>query len=98
MKQKTAMFILAIASTPAAFGSLILSNANFVAGTGLGTEPTILTIQNSPGEIGCVGSTASNTGSTFDANGICNGTNADVKTGAGQIGPQPIGTITSSTF
>ena len=55
MKTKAAMCILAIATTPTAFGNLILSSANFVSGTGLGTEPTLLTIQDSPTEIGCVG-------------------------------------------
>ena len=98
MKTRTAICALAIATTPTAFGSLILSSANFVSGTGLGTEPTLLTIQDSPGEIGCVGSTSSQTGSTFNASGVCSGSNADVKTGASQIGPQTIGTITANTF
>jgi hypothetical protein len=98
MKTRTAMCILAIASTPTAFGSLILSSANFVSGTGLGNEPTLLTIQDSPSEIGCVGSTSSQIGSTFNASGVCGGSSADVKTGASQIGPQTIGTTTANSF
>ena len=98
MNTKTAMCIFALATTPTAFGSLILSSANFVSGTGLGTEPTLLTIQNSPNEIGCVGATSNQTGSTFNASGVCTGSSADVKTGASQIGPQAIGTITANTF
>jgi hypothetical protein len=46
---------------------LILSNADFVSGTGLGTEPTLLTIQESRDEIGCVSSTSSQTRSIFNA-------------------------------
>jgi hypothetical protein len=98
MKTRTAMCILAIASTHTAFGSLILSSANFVSGTGLGTEPTLLTIQDSPTEIGCVGSTSSQIGSTFNASGVCGGSSGDVKTGASQTAPQTIGTITANTF
>jgi hypothetical protein len=97
MKTRTAI-ILAIATTPTAFGNMILSSANFVSGTGLGTEPTLLTLQDSPTEIGCVGSTSSQTGSTFNASGVCGGSSADVKTGGSQIGPQAIGTITANTF
>jgi hypothetical protein len=98
MNTRAAMCILAIATTHTAFGSLILSTANFVSGTGLGTEPTLLTIQDSPSELGCVGSTSSQIGSTFNASGVCGGSSADVKTGASQTAPQAIGTITANTF
>src|SRR5262249_47727253 len=64
----------------------------------LGTEPTLLTIQNSPNEIGCVGSTSTQIGSIFDSSGICTGSGADVKTGSSQIGPQALGAITANSF
>jgi hypothetical protein len=58
----------------------------------------LLTIQNSGNEIGCVGSTSGQIGSTFNAVGVCSGSSVDLKTGASQIGPQTIGTITADTF
>lgn len=82
-----------------AFASLILTSPTPFTGTGLGTVPTILTIQDSPSEIGCVGFTG--TGSTYNASGVCTGSNADVKTGASQTELQPLsaaagGAITSA--
>ena len=59
-----------------------------VGGTGLGTVNTVLTIQNSPTEQGCVGYTS--TGdvignfTTSNQSGCPAGTNTDVKTGASQ--------------
>src|SRR5579863_8461088 len=79
--------------------SLILDSAIQVTGTGLGTEPTILTIQNSPTETGCV--SFSNLGASFSG-GSCTGSSGDVKTGASQTSTQPLSAIgagvTASNF
>ena len=72
-----------------ASASLILVSPVAVSGAGLGTVATILTVQNTTSEAGCVGFTSSNTGSSFSG-GTCTGSSSDVKTGAGQIGPQPL--------
>jgi hypothetical protein len=86
------------------FASLILTSPIFVPGTGLGNEPTLLTI-TSPGsssvETGCVGSTAALIGDTVNTTGVCQGSGSNVSTGASQIGPQTLaagGITTASTF
>lgn len=86
------------------FGSLILTSPIAVSGTGLGTEPTLLTIQSqgsSSTEAGCVGSTSTQIGTSFNASGVCTGASGDVLTGTSQIGPQTLaaaGITTASTF
>lgn len=83
-----------------ASASFVLVTPVSVSGTGLGTVATILTIQDTSSEIGCVGATSSQTGSTFTG-GLCTGSSADVKTGASQIGPQPLtaaGVTSASNF
>jgi hypothetical protein len=72
--------------------SLILQSAIEVTGTGLGTEPTILTIQNNPTETGCV--SFSNIGASFSG-ASCTGSSGDVKTGASQTSIQPLSAIGS---
>ena len=98
------VILCAMATSQLAFGSLILNSAMQVAGTGLGTEPTLLTIQangNAATEIGCVGSTSSAIGTTFNSAGVCQSGANDVKTGASQIGPQTLasaGVTSASDF
>ena len=82
-----------------ASASLILQSPVQISGTGLGTVPTILTIQNDPSEIGCVG--FAGTGSTYNASGVCTGSNSDVKTGASQTLLEPLSAasiISASNF
>lgn len=67
----------------AAHANLVLAGPNQVGGTGLGTVNTILTIQGSPTEAGCI-AFGGGTGSSFTAMGTCIGSTADVKTGASQ--------------
>jgi hypothetical protein len=88
-------FTLALALAPAAHASLVLQSLIPLSGTGLGTEPTILTIQNSGTETGCV--SFSNLGATgFSAGtGACTGSSADVKTGASQTSTQLLSAIGS---
>ena len=74
-------------SGQAVFGSIMLTSPTSFTGTGLGAVPTILTIQDNPTEIGCVG--FSGTGSTLNS-GVCTGSSADVKTGASQTELQPL--------
>jgi PEP-CTERM motif. len=86
----------------AAFASIILVSPTQFSGTGLGTVPTILTIQDNPTEVGCIGFTGA--GSTFNSAGVCGGSAADVKTGASQTQLQPLsaaaggGITTASDF
>jgi hypothetical protein len=86
------------------FASLILTSPIFVTGTGLGTEPTLLTITSqgsSSVEAGCVGNTSSQTGNSVSFLGVCSGSSVDVMTGNAQIGPQSLsaaGITTASTF
>ena len=96
MYKFTTLAVLSIGVAQLGSAGMILSTSAFVSGTGLGTEPTILTIQNSPTEIGCVGASAASIGSTFSVSGVCVGSSADVKTGAGQIGPQSVAGITGA--
>jgi len=82
-----------------ASASLVLTSPIAVTGTGLGTVATILTIQDTNTEIGCVGATSSQIGNTLT--GPCTGSGADVKTGTSQIGPQPLtaaGVTSASNF
>ncbi|MEO7521529.1 MAG: PEP-CTERM sorting domain-containing protein [Gemmatimonas sp.] len=70
----------------AAHANLILAGEKQFGGTGLGTVNTILTISSSGSattETGCV-TFGGATGSAFLANGMCTGSNGDVKTGASQ--------------
>jgi hypothetical protein len=83
----------------AVFGTVMLTSPTSFTGTGLGAVPTILTIQDSSTEIGCVGFTG--LGSTLNS-GVCTGSSADVKTGASQTRLQPLsaaagGAITSAS-
>ena len=86
------------------FASLVLTSPVFVPGTGLGTEPTLLTIlspANSSVETGCVGSTSALIGDTVSTTGACQGTGSNVQTGSSQIGPQTLasaGITNASTF
>jgi hypothetical protein len=85
------------------FGSLILSSTTFSDGTGLGNEPTILTIHGNGGtEIGCVGATSSNTGTGYNATGVCQSGTNDTQTGSSQIGPVALSaagsTVSASNF
>ncbi|HSP70537.1 MAG TPA: PEP-CTERM sorting domain-containing protein [Bryobacteraceae bacterium] len=84
-----------VALAPAAHASLVLVSPVPLTGTGLGTEPTVLTIQNNPTETGCV--SFSNIGATF-AGAACTGSSADVKTGASQTSTQPLSAIGSGTI
>ena len=85
---------VALALAPAAHASLVLQSLVPLSGTGLGTEPTILTIQsNGTTESGCV--SFSNLGQTGFTSGSCTGSSADVKTGASQTSVQPLSAIGS---
>jgi hypothetical protein len=92
--QKAVFISTLLLGAQGCFGSLILQSATQSTGTGLGTEPTILTIQASSSgttETGCVGYNSNQVGTFFTAAGACNITATnDVKTGAGQIGPQTL--------
>ena len=84
---KKTLVVIAVLSGAAqmSFGSLILQSLTPLTGTGLGTEPTILTIQspnNSSSEIGCVGATSTQIGATLTAGGVCTGVDHTVLTGA----------------
>src|SRR5579872_2615313 len=84
----------------AALANIILVSPTAFSGSGLGTVPTILTIQDNPSEVGCVGFTG--TGSAFNGSGVCGGSSADVKTGASQTQLQPLsaaagGSITTAS-
>jgi len=86
------------------FASLVLTSPIFVPGTGLGTEPTILTITSagsSTTEAGCVGNTSTQIGNAVSLLGVCTGSSGDVMTGSSQIGPQSLaagGVTTANTF
>ncbi len=67
----------------AAHANLVLAGPNQLGGTGLGTVNTILTIQGSPTEAGCI-AFGGGTGSSFNAGGMCIGSAGDVKMGASQ--------------
>jgi len=100
-----AISIAMLFGVQASFASLILQSPIQANGTGLGTEPTILTIQgtgNATSETGCVGLDSTGavaTGVFFDVNGRCTTGTNDTKTGAGQIGPQTLsaGGVTSAS-
>ena len=100
MKQYVLIATSLLLGAHPSFGSLVLSSATASNGTGLGSEPTILTIQgNGSTELGCVGSTSALTGTSFNSTGICGSGANDVKSGAGQIGPQTLaaGGVTSAS-
>jgi hypothetical protein len=83
-----------------AFGGLVLVSPDAFTGSGLGAVNTILTVQNTPSETGCVGF-GDTTGSTVDGSGLCTGSSADVKTGASQTQTRTladIGDPTADTF
>lgn len=100
MKQ-FALLAIGLLAAQSGFCSLILQSFTQSSGTGLGTEPTILTIQgsgNAISETGCVGDTSTAIGTYVGSNGLCTTGTNDVKTGAGQIGPQTLaaGGVTSA--
>jgi len=102
MKKYLALGMLFAAQS--SFASLVLTSPIFVPGTGLGNEPTVLTITSQGSattEAGCVGNTSTQIGNTVSLLGVCSGSTADVQTGASQIGPQTLasaGITTASTF
>lgn len=95
--------VLLFGLAPAAHASLILQGLTPISGAGLGSEPTILTIQsNGVTETGCV-SFNNLLGATMTAGGACTGSSADVKTGASQTSTAPLsaigsGTVNANTF
>jgi len=78
--QKTLLRLSAVALLAAPFGTaranLVLVGPATIGGTGLGAVNTILTIANTPSELGCVSWNGSTTveGATLLANGQCTGT------------------------
>lgn len=93
------LFGMALALAPAAHASLILQDLVPISGAGIGSEPTILTIQGSGGaatETGCV-SFNNLLGGSMTAGGACTGSSADVKTGASQTSTATLSSIGSGT-
>jgi len=96
---------VALALAPAAHASLILQGLTPITGAGLGSEPTILTIQstgNATTETGCV-SFNNILGASMTGAGVCTGSSGDVKTGSSQTGTVLLsaigsGTVNASTF
>jgi hypothetical protein len=82
-----AVFLLGTASPARA--SLILETFQQFSGTGLGAVTTVLTVQNTPSETGCV-SFGGVIGASFSG-GACTGSSADVKTGASQTQTRTLG-------
>ena len=86
-------------------GRLVLQGVTPSSGAGIGSEPTILTMQSTgaaTSETGCVGFN-NLTGATLNASGVCTGSNGDVKSGASQTGTVVLstigtGTVNASTF
>jgi hypothetical protein len=102
---KAVLFGTVLLAAQSSFGSLVLQSPVQQSGSGLGTEPTLLTIHNNTTvEAGCAG--FSTTGTSFGAfpgatAGVCQGSASDVLTGAGQIGPQTLlsaGVTSASNF
>jgi hypothetical protein len=99
------VFAVALGLAPAAHASLILQGLTPISGAGIGSEPTILTIQSSGAattETGCVGFN-NLLGGTMTAGGTCTGSSIDVKTGASQTSTATLsaignGTVNASTF
>jgi hypothetical protein len=99
------VFAVALGLAPAAHASLILQGLTPISGAGIGSEPTILTIQSSGAattETGCVGFN-NLLGSAMNAGGTCTGSSGDVKTGASQTSTATLsaignGAVTASTF
>lgn len=89
-KQLMRLSALAMLAVPfaTARADLVYGGIVTVGGTGLGTVNTVLTIQNSPTEQGCVGYSAGGdvigNFSTSNQSGCPSATNTDVKTGASQ--------------
>jgi len=102
MKQFVVLGMLFAAHS--SFASIVLTSPVFVSGTGLGTQPTLLTISSqgsSSVEAGCVGNTSAQIGNSVSLLGVCSGSSLDVMTGASQIGPQTLaagGVTTAATF
>lgn len=96
---------VALALAPAAHASLVLQGLTPITGAGLGSEPTILTIQstgNATTETGCV-SFNNILGASMTGAGVCTGSSGDVKTGSSQTGTVLLsaigsGTVNASTF
>ena len=94
-----------LAITPAAHASLVLQGLTPISGAGIGSEPTILTIQSTgaaTSETGCV-SFSNVLGATMSGAGVCTGSSGDVKTGASQTSTATLsaigtGTVNASTF
>ena len=94
-----------LAITPIAHASLVLQGLTPISGAGIGSEPTILTIQSSGAattETGCV-SFNNVLGATMSGAGVCTGSSGDVKTGASQTSTATLsaignGTVNASTF
>lgn len=90
MKQLMRLSALGMLAVPfaAARADLVFGGIVTVGGTGLGTVNTVLTIQNSPTEQGCVGFSAGGdvigNFTTASQSGCPSGVNTDVKTGASQ--------------
>ena len=90
MKQLMRLSALGLLAVPfaAARADLVFGGLVTVGGTGLGTVNTVLTIQDSPTEQGCVGFSAGGdvigNFTTFNQSGCPAATNTDVKTGASQ--------------
>jgi hypothetical protein len=80
---------LLLAPLAVARADLVLAGPATVGGTGLGAVNTVLTIQNSPTEAGCVSYTPGGDllGGSFNASGVCTGAGND-KTGASQTQTQ----------
>jgi hypothetical protein len=88
-----------IAIAPAAHASLVLQSLVPLTGTGIGSEPTILTITsqaNATTESGCVSfSNLGSTGFTAAPTGACTGSTGDVQQGASQTSIQQLSAIGS---
>jgi hypothetical protein len=82
-----AVFMMGAAAPARA--SLILETYQQFSGTGLGAVTTVLTVQNTPSETGCV-SFGGTLGATMTG-GVCTGSSADVKTGNSQTQTRTLG-------
>jgi len=90
---------VALALAPAAHASLVLQGLTPITGAGIGSEPTILTIQSTGAgttETGCVGF-SNLLGATMNGSGVCTGSSGDVKTGNSQTGSVVLSTIGAGT-
>ncbi len=85
-----AAFAMLTVPVGTARADLVLSTQQTTNGSGLGSVNTVLTLQNSPAEGGCV-SFGGVIGAFANAAGVCQGSSADVKTGASQTQTRTIG-------